>query len=241
MSISPPPGAQLGLGLDVRHVPVRAAVPRGAPDDRNPDVVLRIQRRPLPGLPAQPEAPLRLSPLLRSRDQRGARSSSVSVSSFISDMDEDRRDAGPGGSTKTQADARDARGPLPLLERPPGRNAGHRRHVRPPALDQVLRQPGDAPRRRGLLPRRDAPEHLRERLHPPEVALVSSASQARPTPVSESLREPDQPHMPARGGRPAAFPGARGPQRVQLPARHRRVLPAKHPSPLSKTPSSRTL
>jgi len=104
-----------------------------------------------------------------------------------------------------------------------------------------LRQPRDAPRRRGLLPRRDAPEHLRERLHPAEIALVQGVPITRPTAVPQSLREPDQPHMSARGGRPAAFPGTRGSQRVELPAWHRRVVLARHPSSLSKTPSSRAV
>jgi len=113
MSISPPPGAQLGLGLDVRNVPVCAAVPRGTPDNQKPNVVLRIQRCPLPGLAAQPEAPLPLSPLLRSCAQHSPQSSSISISRF--NFRRDRDLCATATATERQADARDAWGPLPLL------------------------------------------------------------------------------------------------------------------------------
>jgi len=117
MSISPPPGAQLGLGSDIRNIPVCAAVPRGAPNNQKPNVVLRIQHRPSPGLAAQPEAPLHLSPLLHSHAQRSPRtssSSSISISRFSFRRDGDLR--ATTTATKRQADARGAWGPLPLLD-----------------------------------------------------------------------------------------------------------------------------
>jgi len=113
MSISPPPGAQLGLGLDVRNVPVCAAVPQGAPDNRKPNMVLHIQRRPSPGLAAQPEAPLPLSPLLRLCAQHSLWSSSISISRF--NFRRDRDLCATATATERQADAQDAWGPLPLL------------------------------------------------------------------------------------------------------------------------------
>jgi len=88
-------------------------VPGSAPDHRKPYVVLRVQHSLIPGIPAPPEAPLRLPRLLRARAQRRAR---------------------PG----REALPPDPRRPLPLLERPPDGPARRRRPLRPQAIHQIL-------------------------------------------------------------------------------------------------------
>ena len=169
------------MGLDVRDVSIRTAVPGSTPDHRESDVVLRIQCHPPTRLTAKTEAPLRLTPLLRASSQRGAR------------------------TRRLKAQPRNAWRSLSLLERPPHGPPGRRRHLRPQAIDQVLRQPFHSPRRRRLLPCRHTPEYSWECVHPAQVTLVQNVPEARLSPVPPSLCEQDQLHLSTRRGRPPAL------------------------------------